>query len=143
MKERFMLKVRQGENGCVFWTASTDKKGYGMFRVNGRMVRAHRWAYEYFRRPIPDGLELDHLCRNRNCVNPAHLEPVTHRENVLRGNAGGTFNLAKTHCPQGHEYGDDNLYVTPNGYRECRTCKADRQRAYRACQKSNNREQGR
>ena len=87
MKERFMLKVRQGENGCVFWTASTDKKGYGMFRVNGRMVRAHRWAYEYFRRPIPDGLELDHLCRVRACVRVEHLEPVTTSENVRRAKA--------------------------------------------------------
>ena len=135
--ERFMLKVRQGENWCFFWTASTNGTGYGLFTVNGRMVMAHRWAYEYFKGPIPDGLQLDHLCRNRNCVNPAHLEPVTQRENLLRGESLTTFNLAKTHCPQGHAYAGANLYVTPKGSRQCRTCRADHQRLHLARQKTN------
>ena len=134
--ERFMIKVRQGKNGCVFWAASTNVYGYGQFWVDGRMVKAHRWAYEYFIGPIPPGLQLDHLCRNRNCVNPAHLEPVTCKENLLRGDTLAASQLARTHCPQGHEYAGANLYVQSNGRRQCRTCHADRQRAH---QKANER----
>ena len=136
--ERFMLKVAQGQKGCVFWTAGTTWNGYGLFWVNGRHVYAHRWAYEYFKGPIPDGLQLDHLCRNRSCVNPAHLEPVTQRENLLRGNTHAATNSAKTHCPKGHEYAGANLYTYPDGRRDCRTCQADRDRIrYQARQKTN------
>lgn len=134
--ERFMLKVAQGQKGCVFWTAATDGKGYGLF-WDGRLVRAHRWAYEYFKGPIPEGLQLDHLCRNRNCVNPAHLEPVTQRENLLRGTTLSAANFAKTHCPQGHPYSGANLYVKPNGGRDCRKCVADSLRRSRARKKTN------
>lgn len=131
--ERFMLKVRFGEGGCVDWTAGTVGNGYGQF-WDGRLVLAHRWAYEYFKGPIQDGLQLDHLCRNRHCVNPAHLEPVTGRENILRGETGKN-NSDKTHCPQGHHYTGDNLYVNPAGSRVCRTCLADSQRRYQARRK--------
>lgn len=134
--ERFMVKVRQGENGCVFWTATTNWKGYGQFWTGEQKVQAHRWAYEYFKGPIPEGLQLDRLCRNRHCVNPSHLEPVTSRENTLRGDTFQAANLAKTHCPQGHPYAGANLYVMPNGGRACRTCRADSLRRYQARQKT-------
>ena len=134
--ERFMLKVAQGQKGCVFWAAAVNRDGYGQFWVNGRSVKAHRWAYEYFKGPIPEGLQLDHLCRNRNCVNPAHLEPVTGRENVLRGDTG-KHEADKTHCPKGHEYAGANLYIDPRGKRQCRTCGAAKQQRYRARQKTN------
>lgn len=82
--ERFLSKVKRTE-GCWLWIGSTNFGGYGTYYVSGRAVRAHRFSYELFVGKIPDGLELDHLCRYKSCVNPKHLEPVTHQENVIRG----------------------------------------------------------
>ena len=119
--DRFLAKIVADPHGCWIWQAGTNTKGYGKFKVDGRDVKAHRFAYEMFVGPIPEGLELDHLCRVRNCVNPEHLEPVTHAENVRRGESGKHCR-DKTHCPQGHPYAGENLYVRPNGKRDCRTC---------------------
>lgn len=82
---RFLRKVDKTDS-CWLWTAYVNDDGYGMFRDNGRLLSAHVWSYEHEHGPVPDGLELDHTCRVRACVNPAHLEPVTHAENVRRGN---------------------------------------------------------
>lgn len=83
---RFLAKMSVDEaSGCWVWTAARTSKGYGQFRIGPRPVRAHRYAYTLLVGPIPDGLQLDHLCRNRLCVNPGHLEPVTNWENTLRG----------------------------------------------------------
>ena len=124
VQERWAAKVvARSVDECWIWQAYTCRKGYGQFKVDGRMVKAHRWSYEHFVGPIPDGLELDHLCRVRNCVNPAHLEAVTHAENVRRGESGKN-QRAKTHCPQGHPYAGENLYVYPDGRRNCRTCQS-------------------
>jgi hypothetical protein len=123
LEQRFWEKVdRRGPDECWPWLASTDGKGYGSFRV-GKHQRAHRFAYELLIGPIPAGLVIDHLCRNRACVNPAHMEPVTPLENQRRGIHG---NSKKTHCPQGHPYDDGNTYR----YRGRRICKACR-RQYR------------
>ena len=85
-KERFEAKFRPSSKGCWTWTANWHNKGYGLFKSLGKTVKAHRFSYELYVGPIPEGLQIDHLCRNRTCVNPAHLEPVTNSENLLRSN---------------------------------------------------------
>jgi hypothetical protein len=122
--ERFWLKVdRSGE--CWEWQGAKTL-GYGHFSLNKKAVKAHRVAYELTRGPIPDGLVIDHLCRNRACVKPDHLEPVTHAVNILRGTGQSARNARKTVCKYGHALTPDNVYVHPaNGSRNCRQCHRD------------------
>lgn len=125
LEQRFWEKVsKDGPGGCWLWTANLSGGGYGNFHLDGRERVAHRLAYEWLVGPIPEGLDLDHLCRVRRCVNPAHLEPVTRRENVLRSPiAIAAQHARKTHCPAGHEYTPENTY-TYNGWRCCRRCRS-------------------
>jgi hypothetical protein len=117
--ERFWAKVRKTD-GCWLWQGSL-RSGYGRFRGGaGPLVTAHRYAYRLLVGPIPEGLVLDHLCRNGACVNPAHLEPVTQRENLRRGTGFNATNAAKTHCPAGHPYSEANTYR----WRDARICLA-------------------
>lgn len=131
--ERFWAKVdRDGPvfNGasCWVWTAHRGPAGYGTFGITSRhRVLAHRFAYEKMVGPIPEGLQLDHLCRNRACVNPAHLEPVTCRTNLLRGDTFQAANAAKTHCLRGHPLSGNNLSIVLKR-RICRTCKRETMR---------------
>jgi hypothetical protein len=124
LPERFWDKVIPEPNsGCWLWDANQTRGGYGLFRMGELMRYAHVLAFEAARGPRPDGMDLDHLCRVRCCVNPDHLEPVTRRENCLRGltgHAAGARNRAKTHCPKGHPYSDG--YVRKNGSRQCKDC---------------------
>ena len=141
-EERFWSKVDKDQigTGCWVWKAFKDRHGYGKFwdgtrlpSGNPRKVLAHRFAYELLVGPIPDGLQIDHLCRNRSCVNPAHMEPVTSGENVRRGNSprlSGERMRAKAHCPQGHKYTQENTYVW-RGVRHCRECRRIRAREQR------------
>ena len=120
---RFWTKVQPQSNGCWEWTAAKDGKGYGAFNIGGKMRLAHRVAYDTLIGPMPKGLESDHLCRNISCVYPAHIEPVTRSENLRRARL---LLVPKTHCPHGHPYTDDNLYINPKGHRLCRTCNKQR-----------------
>ena len=112
-------------SGCWLWDAGGNGNGYGRFRYAGRQRYAHRVVYELLVGPIPDGLQIDHLCRVRCCVNPQHMQPVTQQENIRRGLAGA-HEAVKTHCPHGHAYTLGNTYVNPRGSRECRTCRLAR-----------------
>lgn len=103
------------ENGCWEWVGSMGMTGYGHWR-HGNTGLAHRAVYQSIKGPIPNGLTLDHLCRNRKCVNPDHLEPVTIKQNVLRGTSFAAKNATKTHCPKGHPL------TAGKSQRLCRTC---------------------
>ncbi len=122
---RFWDKVAK-TNSCWLWDGTIDRRsGYGRFQLDGRAIYAHRFSYELLGHVVPDGLFLDHLCRVRNCVNPAHLEPVTPRENVRRGARG----ILLTHCPNGHPYSGDNLRLH-KGRRYCVACNKERSLAW-------------
>jgi hypothetical protein len=121
---RFLPRIVRGPpGGCWEWAGSHDPQGYGQFRDGGRLWKAHRFSYEWTIGPIPEGLQLDHLCRNRGCCNPDHLEPVTNAENARRGETG--FHMRnRTHCKRGHPFTPENTYVIPStGSRSCRACR--------------------
>lgn len=121
--ERLLEKVSVPKSGgCWLWTGHVNNRGYGRIGVGFDVKYAHRVSYELSKGRIPDGLQLDHLCRVRRCINPQHLEPVTNRENGYRGESVCSKNKRKTHCPQGHPYDLSNTYVRPSGHRECRMC---------------------
>ena len=129
--ERFWEKVQLEdqvfpENGCMLWMASRTSNGYGQFWENGRQHKVHRWVYERYRGPIPEGMELDHLCRVRHCVNPDHLEAVNHQINLSRGlKHASPWNRGITHCKHGHEFTPENTAVYYRDgirHRQCRAC---------------------
>lgn len=133
---RFWGKVKKGNsNECWEWQGFLDENGYGIFSLtHTEKMLAHRFAFQNTNGKIPDGLVIDHLCRNHACVNPAHLEPVTIGENVKRGESAkieGARRRAITHCPQGHPYSGDNLYINPKGARMCKICMMDAKNRHR------------
>jgi hypothetical protein len=123
---RFWAKVREDEAGCWLWTAYVNERGYAKYRISPRSVRAHRVAYEALVGVVPDGLELDHRCHVRHCVNPEHLRAVTHSQNLSN-------RLPRTHCKVGHELAGTNLFVTVTGSRTCVECRRAYFRGY--CQR--------
>ena len=131
--QRFWSKTRPGENGCIEWAAHKTPQGYGQFSWMSEPVLAHRWVYEASRGLIPEGMVIDHLCRNRACVNVDHLECVTMGENTRRGTLHDVQRAkAKTitHCRHGHPLFGDNLLITSSGHRSCRKCQRANAKAW-------------
>ena len=135
-RDRFWTKVNKDAlNKCWLWTAGVSLEGYGRFSVNRQPTYAHRISYAFAKGDIPTGMELDHLCRNRICVNPEHLEVVTHQENVLRGVSPAALHRAQTSCVHCHPFYDSNTITLRNGGSDCRTCARTRERNRTRCWK--------
>jgi HNH endonuclease len=133
--KRFWDKVNK-TNNCWLWQGALTKKsrsgvgGYGVFFLDGKTTYTHRFIYESFKGIIKKGYVIDHLCRDRGCVNPDHLEAVTTQENIKRGTSG-EFNKSKTKCPKGHDYASGNVLLYNNAWRICKTCNNERSRQRR------------
>jgi hypothetical protein len=124
--DRFDAKCEPDSKGCLIWTGYVHVGGYGSFSYEGRVRRAHRVAYElFYETEVPEGLELDHICHVSRCVNPLHLEAVTHLENMRRAKPAN-----KTHCAQGHPYTAENTLIKNTGRRNCRACRDIYMREY-------------
>jgi len=136
--DRLRAKVVLTEDGCWVFTNNLTPGGYAKVRVGGRLQMAHRVSYETFVGPIPDGLQIDHLCRIRACVNPKHLEPVTRSTNVQRGLAGAVSHakaMARTHCAHGHPWTPENTSQGPR-QRRCRACNREQLRRRRVARRA-------
>lgn len=120
--QNFVGHISLEENGCWNWIGADNCK-YGIFTIDGKNVLAHRWAYEFHKGPIPKGLEIDHLCRNKFCVNPEHLEAVTAKENVRRAEKH-RIRKKLTHCRKGHELTPDNISMSGK-WRTCKLCRME------------------
>ena len=131
MSDRFWEKV-DASGDCWEWTASRTRDGYGQFKIDQVWNLAHRYVWELLVGGIPKGFQIDHLCRNTGCVNPDHLEPVTPRENTMRGSGFSALNARKTHCIHGHPFDEANTYIAPGSPgRICRECGRRNQRRYK------------
>ncbi|MFJ2000282.1 HNH endonuclease signature motif containing protein [Streptomyces chartreusis] len=121
----FWRKIQKAAGGCWEWQAAKSRNGYGVLVLSRRSLYSHRVSYEIHKGQIPAGLHIDHLCQNKSCCNPDHLEAVTSRENTMRSPiAPAALNAVKTHCPHGHEYTPENTVVIKGGRgRSCRTCR--------------------
>lgn len=125
---RLMAKVSRDPSGCLLWTGGCSGPGYGRFWLAESLVLPHRFVYEQAIGPIPEGLVIDHLCGNPACVNVDHLEAVTPRANVHRSSNVAALNAQKTRCKSGHDFDTANTYTTPDGRRQCRTCRYEASR---------------
>jgi hypothetical protein len=124
----FFRAIPEPNSGCWLWTGSIDRDGYGKFRG----ALAHRLSFQAFKGTPPNNLTLDHLCRVTSCINPDHLEPVSHKINVLRGMSFSAENARRISCIHGHPFSGDNLYIKSTGKRCCRACWRRRAAAFKA-----------
>lgn len=125
-----VVPIEDPRTGCHLWTGGVNQDGYGLLERGGKSMMAHRWYWIQFRGPIPEGMQLDHLCRNHRCVNPDHLEIVTNRENVMRGESPHVVLSRLNHCKRGHEFTSENTIQKSGGGRQCRTCQYEARRRY-------------
>ena len=139
--ERVFAKVDKTDS-CWNWNGA-KVQGYGMLAVGRKRIKVHRIVYEAMKSKIPEGLVPDHLCRNRACVNPEHIELVTNKENILRGIGACATNAQKTHCPRGHPLVEENLvkYRSEKGGRECKTCAYENGKIHKQRYRENHKEQ--
>lgn len=130
--ERLLARTLAGPGGCLLWQGALTPNGYGTLSrgtaPNRTRWLAHRYAYTLAVGPVPTGLDLDHLCRVRACINPEHLEPVTRRENLLRGQTINAIRAAQTSCVNGHPFDEANTARRPDGTRRCRACHREQER---------------
>lgn len=140
--KNFLAKIDKKESGCWEWLGFIDKDGYGGVGIYSKGVakhyRSHRLSYLLFVGEIPLNYHIDHICKKRSCLNPTHLEPVTPAENVNRSDSLTNLNKLKTHCPRGHEYAGENLYVDRNNKRSCKSCLSIRDKEYKAKRRKEN-----
>jgi hypothetical protein len=130
LRERVLSRLIIDPSGCLLWTGAINRGGYGVVGVGSRIEYVHRLMYQWFAGPIPDGYQIDHLCRVRHCASPADLEAVTQRLNIMRGESPTVANAAATHCVNGHEFDLLNTYYRPDRFgRHCRTCRNERKAA--------------
>ena len=126
--QKFLSKIKITSSGCWEWGKPNHNKGYGVLCYKYKRMYIHRFIYDYFYGNLKPNLQIDHLCRNRLCVNPKHLEQVTHKTNTLRGFSFSAINSRKTHCPKGHPYSGDNLCFDYRGTRRCKKCRSENNR---------------
>ncbi len=133
IEDRFLRSVVIADSGCITWIGAVKPNGYGTISRKNKTIHAHRYSYEHYVGEIPKGMQLDHLCGVRNCVNPIHLEAVSQKENLRRGSSPSAKNSRRSHCIHGHLLSGDNLYIRlGRGGRMCKTCGKERARMHMA-----------
>lgn len=132
---KFFARIAIAENGCWLWTGHAKVKGYGRVKISRKNYLAHKALYEYIKGKVPPNLQLDHLCRTRNCVNPAHLEPVTSKENSRRGHAPNMLAHFSKVCKRGHSITGQNAKPVRPGHVQCRICNSNNDARRRAARK--------